>query len=63
MAAKLVKYYELIQVAGGVKAKMRLAMLTTVPSVLAAETADTPDNIAKFRKAYKEITGAEAPTI
>jgi hypothetical protein len=42
---------------------MRLAMLTTVPSMLAAETADSPDSVAMFRKAYRELTGVEAPAI
>ena len=63
MAAKLVKYYELIHAAGGVKAKMRMAMLTAVPSVIAAETPDSPANLAAFQKAYKEITGKEPPQV
>ena len=63
MAAKLVKYYELVQAAGGPTAKARMAMITVVPSILAKETPDTPENIAKFRKAYKEVMGVEAPPV
>jgi hypothetical protein len=61
MAAKLVKYYELIQGLGGTKAKMRMAMATGVGSIIAAEAPDSPENLAKFRKAYKDIAGQEPP--
>ena len=61
MAAKLVKFYEVIGAAGGTQAKMRMAMATCVGSTIAASVPDSPDMIAKFRKAYKEITGKEAP--
>jgi len=63
MAAKLVKYYELISAAGGTTAKARLAMLTVVPSNVAANLPDSPEYIAKFRRAYQEITGKEAPAV
>jgi len=63
MAAKLVKYYQLIEAAGGTKAKMRMAMLTMVPSVVAADAPDSPANIEKFQKAYQEITGKPAPAV
>jgi hypothetical protein len=63
MAQKLLKYYELIQAKGGTKAKMRMAMLTSVPSCIAAEAPEPPAIIAKFQGAYKEITGQDAPPV
>ncbi len=61
MGDKLTKYYEHIQKEAGIAAKMRLAMITSVPSTLAATQPDSPDLIAKFKAAIKEITGKEAP--
>ncbi|HUB14693.1 MAG TPA: hypothetical protein VMB34_22275 [Acetobacteraceae bacterium] len=63
MAEKLVKYYELIEATAGPTAKMRMAMITVVPSMIAARTPDTAENIAKFRKAFKDITGKDPPPV
>jgi len=63
MAAKLARYYELIMAEGGVNAKMRMAMLTVVPSNIAGKVPDAPETVEKFRRAYKEITGKEAPSV
>jgi hypothetical protein len=63
MAAKLVKYYEMVLAEGGVNAKMRMAMLTVVPSNIAGTLPDTPETVEKFKRAYKEITGKEAPPV
>jgi hypothetical protein len=63
MAITILKYYELIQTTRGTQGKMRMAMLTGVPSIIAADVPDTPETIAKFRKAYKEITGKEPPLV
>lgn len=63
MAAKLVKFYELVMAEGGVNAKMRLAMLTVVPSNIAAKVPDSPETVEKFKHAYKQITGKEAPAM
>lgn len=40
---------------GRAKAKMRLAILTGVPSIKADGMADSSENIAKFENALKEI--------
>ena len=40
---------------------MRLAMMTSIPSTKAATEPDTPENVEKFKKAIKEITGKDAP--
>jgi hypothetical protein len=63
MAAKLMKYYELISAEAGTNGKMRMAMLTGVASVIASDTPDSPEYLAKFQKAYSEITGKQPPAI
>lgn len=39
----------------GLQAKMKLAMLTKVPSSKAAEMPDTPELVSQFRDALKRI--------
>ena len=34
---------------------MRLAMMTSIPSVVASKKDDSPDNIKKFEEAMKEL--------
>ncbi|HRU06716.1 MAG TPA: hypothetical protein P5137_13190 [Candidatus Brocadiia bacterium] len=60
MGAKLAKFFDLAKAEGGLPTQMRLAMKTGVASAQAATAPDSPDNIAKFQKAYKEITGKDA---
>ena len=55
MADKLVSYYEEAKKLGNLKAQMRLAVLTLIPSAKAAESPDSPENIMKFEKAMQEI--------
>ena len=55
MAEKLVEFYEEAGKLGGLKAKMRLSILTLIPSNKAAETADTPETVKKFEAALAEI--------
>ena len=56
MGAKLMEYYEKAKQQGGMQATMRLAMKTTIPSTKAMDAPDSPENIAKFEEAFKEIT-------
>lgn len=63
MAEKLVKYYEFVAREAGHDGRMRLAMKTLISSVKAGAEPDSPENIAKFKAAIKEITGTEAPTL
>lgn len=63
MGAKLAKYYDFVAQEGGIQGKMRLAMMTNVPSTKAATEADTPELVNKFRAAIKEITGKDAPAV
>lgn len=55
MGDKLVEIYERAFRIGGAKAKMRMAMMTATPSVAAQHAPDTPENIAKFEVALREI--------
>ncbi len=55
MGNRLSAFYESANKLGGLKAKMRLAVLTKVPSEKAAMEADSSDNIAKFEAAMQEI--------
>ncbi|MBI2420390.1 MAG: hypothetical protein HYV28_21220 [Ignavibacteriales bacterium] len=61
MGQKLIHIYDAIAKEGSLKAKMDLAVKTKIPSTKAATEADTPENIAEFRKAFKLITGKECP--
>lgn len=55
MAEKLVKFYEQAKALGGLKAEMRLAVLTLMPSAKAQAAADSPENVQLFEKALEEI--------
>lgn len=55
MGNSLLKFYDEVQKMGGLKAKMRLAILTNVPSTAAQESPDSPENIQKFEKAMLEL--------
>lgn len=61
MGQKLLQFYELIKVEKGIEGQMRLAMKTGCPSPKAAAMPDSPEIIAKFKAAFKEITGKDAP--
>lgn len=55
MAQKLLQYYEEAKKLGGLKAQMRLALLTKIPSNKAEELPDTPENIKIFEDAFNEL--------
>lgn len=55
MAEKLVKFFDEAEKKGGLKAKMRLAVLTSIPSNKASDEPDSADNIKKFEDAMTEI--------
>lgn len=61
MGQQLTKLYEFARSAGGPTAPMRLAMKTMIAADKAAAAPDSPENVAKLRKAIQEITGKEAP--
>ncbi len=55
MGAKLVTYFNEAGTLGDFQAKMKLALLTKMPSAKAADADDSPDNIALFESAMKTI--------
>jgi len=58
MGNRLLEYFALAESKGGMAAKMRLAIKTGVPSTEAAQTAETPELIDKFKRALTDILGA-----
>ena len=55
MAAKLNQFYDEAAKMGGLKAKMRLALLTLISSAKAGGEPDSPENIKKFEQAMLEL--------
>jgi hypothetical protein len=55
LGEKLNQYYQKANKLGGLKAKMRMSILTKIPYVRAASSPDTAENIAKFEKALVEL--------
>ena len=55
MAQQLVAYYDKAKQVGGLKAQMRLAMISKLPSSKAANEPDSPENIKIFEQAMTEI--------
>lgn len=55
MGEKLVAICKKAEELGSIKAKMRLAMLTMIPSSKAATEPDSPENIRKFTEALAEL--------
>ncbi len=63
MAQILLQYYDFVKKEAGFDGQMRLAMRTMIPSSKAGSAPDSPENLAKFRIAIKEVTGKDAPSI
>lgn len=55
MGVKLMHFFDEAKQLGGLKAQMRLAVLTNTPSPKAQTCSDSPDLIEKFTKALDEI--------
>ena len=55
MGAKLVEYYDKAKELGGLKSKMRMAMITKMAAPKAQEVEDSAENIDKFEQALKEL--------
>jgi hypothetical protein len=58
-----VQYFDLVNKKEGLVSKMRLAMKTGIASADASNAPDTPENLAKFYEAAKEILGAGVPQL
>ncbi|MBN1191752.1 MAG: hypothetical protein JXA46_18520 [Dehalococcoidales bacterium] len=55
MGTRLTQYFNEANKLGGLKAKMRLAVLTKMSGQTAETEADSPENINKFEKAIQEV--------
>ncbi|MBK8013039.1 MAG: hypothetical protein IPK13_17000 [Deltaproteobacteria bacterium] len=55
MGAKLEQFFKEAEAMGQLKAKMRLAILTTIPSTKAGAAPDSPENVKKFMSAMQEL--------
>lgn len=55
MGQQLVAFFDQAKTMGGMKAQMRLAMLSKVPSAKAASEPDAPETVQKFQAAMKEL--------
>lgn len=58
MATKLTDYYTQATAKFGVAGRMKLAMLTKVPSERAASEPDSPAHLATFESAWKQLQAA-----
>ena len=61
MAELVIQYYKYIRDVAGYEGKVDLATSTKIPSTKAAIEPDSVENIEKFKKAIKKITGEDAP--
>jgi hypothetical protein len=61
MGAKLEKLFGFAMENGGLATRMRVSMMTAIPSATAGSVPDLPESIAKLKAAIKEVTGKEAP--
>ncbi len=57
MGEKLVKIYQSVQEAAGLKGKTLLAVETKIPSTRAALAPDSEENLELFKRAYLKIVG------
>ncbi|MEN8908301.1 MAG: hypothetical protein ABF289_20285 [Clostridiales bacterium] len=55
MGQILLKFYESAREIGGMKAQLKLAILTKIPSNKAANLLDSPENIKKFETSINII--------
>jgi hypothetical protein len=55
MGLQLEKYYKDAEKIGGINAKVRLAMLSLIPSSKATSLPDSTENIQKLEKAMKQL--------
>lgn len=61
MGARLASFYEQAEAVGGLEAKIRLAILTRIPSTRAHVEPDSPENIARFEGALAALRSENKP--
>lgn len=55
MGHKLLQFYKLVFDNAGIRGKTKLAQMTKIPSTRAALADDSPENLALFEAAVREI--------
>ena len=55
MGQKLMSYYDQAKKMGGLKAQIRMAIITRIPSIRAIDAPDSQENITKFEQALAEL--------
>ncbi|MGV8119464.1 MAG: hypothetical protein AB2L14_06830 [Candidatus Xenobiia bacterium LiM19] len=60
MGLKLKQYYDYVGRLGGFPMQMRLATSTGLTTARAISAPDSKENIEKFKKAVRQITGKDA---
>jgi len=55
MGARLIEFYEKTGKEFGFEGRMKLALLTAIPSTRANAEADSPENIQKFEQAFSQL--------
>ena len=58
MATRLINFYTQASNEFGIMGRMKLAMLTKIPSEKAASEADSPANIQAFENAMRQLRAA-----
>jgi hypothetical protein len=61
MGQKMLDIYEEIGKEDGMRGQMRLAMITGITSMSAKDIPDTPEKLAEFASAFKQITSKDCP--
>lgn len=61
MGARLASFYDQAEEVGGLEAKIRMAILTRIPSTRAQVEPDTPENVARFEGALAALRAEAKP--
>jgi hypothetical protein len=56
MGQQLISYFQKIEMIGGLKGKMRLAMISGIPSSQATTLPDEPDKVVKMKEAFDTVS-------
>lgn len=63
MGQQLKKLFEQLQQEHGMIERMRVSMQCNIPSAMAEDHPDSPENLEKFRAAYRAVIGKDAPAV
>jgi hypothetical protein len=63
MGQQLKRFFEQLQEEHGMIERMRVSMQCSIPSALAEEYPDSPENLEKFKAAYKSVLGKDVSPV